>query len=244
MGKEEAVQMGAMALFGEKYGDVVRVVIMDPAYSTELCGGTHVSATGELGFFKIKHESAVAAGVRRIEAVSGKAAEDFVTENFTVLHEIKEALKNPKDVKKAVENLQIENALYKKKIESFEARHLALLKQDLLKKTEVINGTQFLGQIVEVSNADSLKKLCVDLKQEFENVLVVLAANIDGKAYVSVMIDDKVAAAKNIDATKIIKEHVAALIKGGGGGQKTLATAGGQEAGNLQQVIEKVRSLI
>jgi len=244
MSKDEAVQMGAMALFGEKYGDIVRVVIMDPTCSIELCGGTHVENTGEIGFFKIKNETAVAAGVRRIEAVGGKAAEDWVTENFTALQEIKEILKNPKDAKKSVENIQLENAEFKKKIESLEAKQLLIIKADLLKKVEVINGTNFIGQIIEVNSADNLKKLCIDLKQQLQNYVVVLAANIEGKAQVAVMLDEKVAASKNMDATKIIKEQIAPLIKGGGGGQKTLATAGGQDAGNLQQIIEKVKNLL
>ncbi|HEX8462370.1 MAG TPA: alanine--tRNA ligase-related protein, partial [Segetibacter sp.] len=244
MTKDEAVALGAMALFGEKYGDVVRVVIMDPSYSLELCGGTHVASTGQLGFFKIKHETAVAAGVRRIEAVSGKAAEDLVTENFATIQEVKEALKNPKEIKKAVENLQAENAELKKKIESLEAKQLVIIKAELLKKVEQINGVNFIGQLVEVSNADGLKKLAVDLKAEVPNLVTVLAAKADGKAHVVVMLDEAIAAAKNLEAPKIIKEHIAPLIKGGGGGQKTLATAGGQEAGNLLLVIEKVKNLL
>ncbi len=244
MSKDEAVAMGAMALFGEKYGDVVRVVIMDPGYSVELCGGTHVEKTGELGYFKIKHESAVAAGVRRIEAVSGKFAEDFINEHLHALNWIKETLKNPKDISKAVEGLQAENAELKKRIESLETKQLTSLKAGLLHKVEVVNGINFIGEVVEVSNVDSLKKLCIDLKQSLKNFVVVLAASVDGKAHVAVMIDEQVSAAKNLEATKIIKEQIAPLIKGGGGGQKTLATAGGQDAGNLPQVIEKVRKLL
>jgi alanyl-tRNA synthetase len=244
MSKDEAVAMGAMALFGEKYGDVVRVVIMDPEYSVELCGGTHVGNTGELGFFKIKHESAVAAGVRRIEAVSGKAAEDWVNGHFGALNDIKETLKNPKDVKKALEGLQTENTELKKKLESLEAKQLASVKADLLNKVLNINGVSFIGEIVEASSADSLKKLAFDLKQSLHNYVVALAANVDGKAYVAIMLDEKVSADKKLEAPKIIKEQVAPLIKGGGGGQKTLATAGGQDASNLKQVIEKVKSLL
>jgi alanyl-tRNA synthetase len=244
MSKDEAIKLGAMALFGEKYGDVVRVVIMDPKYSIELCGGTHTGSTGELGFFKIKHEAAVAAGVRRIEAVSGKAAEHLANEQFAQIRVMRELLKNPKEISKAVESLSAENNELRKKIESLEAKQLIVLKNELLKKTETINNITFLGAVVEVSNADALKKLCFDLKNDLSNYVVVLAAAIDGKAQVAVLLDENISAEKNLEAPKIIKEHVAGLIKGGGGGQKTLATAGGQDASNLPQVIEKVRSLL
>jgi alanyl-tRNA synthetase len=242
--KEEAIEMGAMALFGEKYGDVVRVVIIDPTYSIELCGGTHVGSTGELGLFKLKHETAVAAGVRRIEAVSGKSAEQYVNAQLSAYREIKEALKNPKDVFKAVEILQLENSELRKKIDSLEAKQLTIIKNELLTKTEDINGINFIGQAVEVSNVDALKKLCIDLKPQLSKHLVVLTAKAEGKAYVAVMVDDETSTLKNIEAPKIIKEHIAPLIKGGGGGQKTLATAGGQDASNLHQVIDKVKSLL
>ena len=252
MPKDEAIAMGAMALFGEKYGDIVRVVVIDPNYSVELCGGTHIGATGELGFFKIKHESAVAAGVRRIEAVSGLVAEQLVQDQFNQVSGIRELLKNPKDFTKAIENLSAENTELKKKIESLEAKQLAAIKQELLQQAMDINGIQFIGSIVELSNADSLKKLCFELKNSLaasngatgKGFVAVLAANIDGKPQVAVLLDDAVVAAKNLEAPKIIKEHIAPLIKGGGGGQKNLATAGGQDAGNLPQVIEKVKSLL
>ncbi|MEN9685571.1 MAG: hypothetical protein RLZZ28_1357 [Bacteroidota bacterium] len=244
MNREEAIAMGAMALFGEKYGDRVRVVIIDPKYSIELCGGTHVGNTGEIGFFKIKHESAVAAGVRRIEAVAGSAAEILVNEAIAQLNSIRENLKNPQDLRKAVEALLNDNTELRKKIESLEAKQLLSLKNELLQKTIQVNGINFLGAVVEVSSAESLKKLCFDLKTALSNYLVVLAANIAGKAQIAILIDEAVSAEKNLEAPKIIKEHIAGLIKGGGGGQKTLATAGGQDAANLDQVIEKVKSLL
>jgi alanyl-tRNA synthetase len=244
MPKDEAMKLGAMALFGEKYGDVVRVVIMDPNYSVELCGGTHVGATGELGLFKLTSESAVAAGVRRVEAVCGAAAMQFINEQAALIASVKEILKNPKDLLKAVENLQAENAELKKHVESMEARQLVIIRNELLQKDEIINSINFIGDIVEVSNADALKKLCFDLKNHLRDHVAVLCANIGGKPFVAVGMSETVAAAKNLDAGKIIKEHIAPLIKGGGGGQKTLATAGGQDSSNLQQVIEKVKSLL
>jgi len=244
MNKDEAVALGAMALFGEKYGDVVRVVIMDPGYSIELCGGTHVGSTGELGLFKIKHETAVAAGVRRIEAVCGKATEELVNNTFVEIGVISGLLKNPKDISKSIENLQSENASLKKHIEALEARQLVIIRNELLQKDEIINNVTFVGDIIEVSSADALKKLCFDLKNKLHDHVAVLCANIDGKPFVAIGISDTVVAAKNLDAGKIIKEHVAPLIKGGGGGQKNLATAGGQDISNLKSVIDKVRSLL
>jgi alanyl-tRNA synthetase len=244
MPKEEAMKLGAMALFGEKYGDVVRVVIINPTYSVELCGGTHVGSTGKLGIFKITSEAAVAAGVRRIEALCGKKAEQYINETFASIRVIRDTLKNPKDVLKSIENLQNENAELKKHLEMMEARQLVGIRNELLQKDEIINGINFIGDIVEVSNADALKKLCHDLKNHLRDHVAVLCVNIGGKPNVAVSVSDSVVAAKNLDAGKIIKEHIAPLIKGGGGGQKTLATAGGQDASNLAQVIDKVKSLL
>jgi len=237
-------------LFGEKYGDIVRVVIIDPHYSVELCGGTHVGATGELGFFKIKLETSVAAGVRRIEAVSGKPAETLIQQQFQQIDSIREALKNPKDISKAIENLSTENAELKKQLESFEAKQLQNTRNILMQRIQLVNNISFIGEQVEVSNADALKKLAFDLKHSLiaeghEGLyFVTLVSNIQGKASVVIMIDDKLSADKNLDASKIIKQNIAPLIKGGGGGQKTLATAGGQDAGNLDKVIEVVKELL
>ncbi len=250
MPKDEALKLGAMALFGEKYGDTVRVVTIDPTYSVELCGGTHVGATGELGFFRIKHEGAVAAGVRRIEAVGGKAAETFVDEHFAELHTVREVLKNPRELTKAAENLVAENAGLKKKLERAEARELEATRQELLQKVQQLNGTNFIGEIIEAPNADAVKKLAFDLRPALIArpgdlpSIIVLAAKIDGKASVVIAIDDKLVETKGLEAPKIIKEQIAPLIKGGGGGQKTLATAGGQDASNLPQVIERVKKLL
>ena len=244
MHKDEAIALGAMALFGEKYGDIVRVVIMDRAYSIELCGGTHVGSTGELGLFKIKSESAVAAGVRRVEAVCGKAAEEYVNDTFGKISTISGLLKNPADINKSIESLLAENTSLNKRIEGLEARQLVGIRNSLLQKDEIINNVSFIGEIIEVSNPDALKKLCFDIKHHVHDHVAVLCCNIDGKAHVAISISDTVVAAKNLDAGKMIKEHVSLLIKGGGGGQKNLATAGGQNVSNLKEVIEKVRSLL
>ena len=244
MPKDEALAFGAMALFGEKYGDVVRVVIIDPKYSVELCGGTHVGSTGEIGFFRIIHETAIAAGVRRVEAVCGIMAESFVDEQFRLIKSIQESLKNPKELQRAVENIMNENTELKKKLEKLETRQLADIKNVLVKKAESVNGSIFIGKIIEVSDPDALKKLCFDLKNEIPNSTIVLAASIDSKAYVTIMLDEKLATEKNLDASRIIREEIAPLIKGGGGGQKTLASAGGQDTSKLEQVIQKVKSFL
>jgi alanyl-tRNA synthetase len=244
MSKEEALNRGAMALFGEKYGDLVRVVTIDPNYSMELCGGTHVRATGELGFFVFNSESAVSAGVRRIEALCGEAAEDSINAIFDQITALHKRFKNPKSIDQSIDNLQTENAELKKHAEVMEARQLVGIRNELLHKDEIINGVTFIGEIIEVSNPDALKKLCFELKNKLNDHLAVLCANIDGKAHVAVGISERVVVAKNLDAGKIIKEYVAPLIKGGGGGQKTLATAGGQDVSNLQKVIETVKKLL
>ena len=242
--KEEAMKTGAMALFGEKYGDIVRVVTIDPGYSIELCGGTHVGSTGELGFFKIINETAVGAGLRRIEAVSGKAAEQFINKESEDLNSIKEQLKNPKDLYKAIENLLSENQKLSKHIEQLESQMLHSFAQELIRKKVEINGINFNGEIVSVSNADALKKLVTFLKEPQNNFVIVLCSNIDNKAFVAIAIADNLVSAKNLDAVKIIKEVVAPLIKGGGGGQKTFASAGGQDVSKLKEVIEQVKALI
>ena len=244
MTKDEAVGMGAMALFGEKYGDIVRVVMMDPNYSIELCGGTHVGGTGELGLFKLKHESAVAAGVRRIEAVCGEGANIQVNDALAELETIKELVKNTKEPVKAVQQMVADVQSLKKRIESYEALALIAIKKELESNVILIGDTHFIGGVVTVGNPDGLKKLCAELQGGYTNLLVVLVANIEGKAAVAVLVDDTLQASKGLDAQKIIKDQIAPLIKGGGGGQKGLATAGGQDPSNLTQVIETVKNLL
>jgi alanyl-tRNA synthetase len=244
MSKDEAVAMGAMALFGEKYGDKVRVVSIDPNYSIELCGGTHIEATGELGFFKITSEGAIAAGVRRIEAICGIAAEDYINNQFQQISEVKEALKNPKDLIRSIQSLTEENTSLRKTIEKFEQVQLKVLRDALLKKTQQINGVNFIGEQVEVNSADALKKLVLDTQTNSSNAVIVLTSSIEGKAYVAISITDELAKEKNLDAVQIIKQKIAPLIKGGGGGQKTLATAGGQDIAALHQVIETTKGLL
>lgn len=241
--KDEAMKLGAMALFGEKYGDKVRVVTIEPGFSVELCGGTHVAQTGAIGFFTITSESAVAAGVRRIEALTGPAAIEYINEKVEQNKQLTDLLK-AKDPVKAVEKLMADKSALEKRIESLEARQLVAIRNELLHKDEIINGITFIGDIVEVSSADALKKLCFDLKHHLSDHVAVLCANVGGKAHVAVSISDTVVAAKGLDAGKIIKETVGPIVQGGGGGQKNLATAGGTNVGGLKDAIEKVKTLL
>lgn len=243
MPKEEALQLGAMALFGEKYGDQVRVVIIDPNYSVELCGGTHVSNTGMIGLFSITSESAVAAGVRRIEALTGPSALQYTYQRVSNYKHISELLK-ARDPMQAIEKLIEDKNTLQKKLDGLEARQLVQLRNELLQKDTIINGVTFIGDIVEVDHADALKKICFDIRNNLRDYIVTLVANIGGKPFVAIGMSDTVATAKQLDAAKIIREQIAPLIKGGGGGQKTLATAGGQDVSRLAEVIETVKALL
>jgi alanyl-tRNA synthetase len=244
MDKEEAMKLGAMALFGEKYGDKVRVVTIDPAYSIELCGGTHVSQTGALGHCMIVSESGVAAGVRRIEAVCGDAADKKHLEEQHLLKQVSTLLKNPRELVRSVEQHLDELSAIKKQLDQTENRLLGYLKTDLVKKAEVVNGINFIGVITEASSSDSLKKLCNDLRSTYSYTLVILAANISGKPAVAVGISDTLVTEKGLDAVSLIKTHVAGHIKGGGGGQKSLASAGGQEVTGLEAAIAAIKNAL
>ena len=244
MSKDEALKLGAMALFGEKYGDVVRVVIMDPTYSVELCGGTHVGATGQLGYFKITGETAVAAGVRRVEACCGKQAEVYLQEQFQLLDSIKQTLKNPKELLRAIEQLQSDNTELKKQLEVLETRQLRELSKTLVQEIETVNGISFLGKQIAVDNPEALKKICTELKALHADHVAVLTALIQEKSFVAVSVSESIVQSRGLDAGKVIKEKIAPLIKGGGGGQKTLATAGGQLVDQLPAVIAAVKSLL
>jgi alanyl-tRNA synthetase len=244
MPREEAMKTGAMALFGEKYGEMVRVVTIDPSYSVELCGGTHVGSTGELGFFKIKTESAVAAGVRRIEAVAGKAAEEFIHAELTVLSAVREQLKNPKDPLKSLQDLHAENAGMRKRMESMEMKQASAFKSELLDEMIPVGRYAFIGKISPDLGPDALRKLALELRDSENRLLLVLATVSEGKPLVIIGLGDLVVSEKNLDASKIVREIVAPRIKGGGGGQKNLASAGGQDASALEAVISEVKALL
>jgi len=240
---EKAKAMGAMALFGEKYGDFVRVITFDKNFSVELCGGTHVPQTGVIGQFKILSESSSAAGVRRIEAVTAAKAEQFINEELALLNAVRVLLRNPKDLCKSVENLLDERQALQKEIERLQNEALQSIKQQLRTQITNKNGIQFLAVCVDVPKADLLKTLAFQLKQETELLFAVLTAKIDGKAHIAVVIADELVKQRHWNASQIAKE-LAKLIDGGGGGQPFFATAAGKNTGNLQAVLAKAAQML
>ncbi|HEY4194353.1 MAG TPA: DHHA1 domain-containing protein, partial [Mucilaginibacter sp.] len=240
---QQAISSGVTALFGEKYGDYVRVITFDDKFSKELCGGTHVKATGHIGYFKIISESAVAAGVRRIEAITGIAAENFINEQNKLVHQLKELLKNPKDIAKSVESLLDENARLKKEIEKSVSEKSSGLKDELAKKVEAVNGINFIAQKVDLPNADAIKNLAYNLKDIVTDLFLVLVADVDGKPNITVMIAENLVKEKGLDAGKIVRE-LAKEVQGGGGGQPFFATAGGKDIGGLDKVLAKAREFV
>jgi alanyl-tRNA synthetase len=267
MSKDEAIAMGAMALFGEKYGEKVRVVVMDPNYSIELCGGTHVGHTGEIGNFILKAEASVAAGVRRIEAVVGDAATMYLTEAKEKLHKqiiqltascamqaekLNSIFKAPEwneqssvtVLNDTIAELLISQKELAKKLESQDALVVNELFEKFSSAFISVNGVSFLGEQVALSSADNLKKLANQLIALHTKSVVILTAATEGKANVALAISESLVHEKNWQAPQIIKDKIAPLIKGGGGGQKTLASAGGQDASQLEKVITAIKEML
>jgi alanyl-tRNA synthetase len=238
-----AITSGVTALFGEKYGDFVRVITFDDSFSKELCGGTHVKATGQIGYFKIVAESAVAAGVRRIEAITGIAAQTYINEQNQLIHQLKELLKNPKDIAKSVETLLDENNRLKKEIEKSVLEKSSGLKTELAAKADLVNGINFIAQKVDLPNADAVKNLAYQVKDLVDNLFLVLATEIDGKPGLTVMIAENLVKEKGLNAGNIVRE-LAKEIQGGGGGQPFFATAGGKDASGLDKALTNAKSFI
>src|SRR5688572_18296326 len=240
---DKAKSLGAMALFGEKYGDFVRVITFDPKFSVELCGGTHVPATGQIGLFKIISESSVAAGVRRIEAITAEVAEHFVRDELKLLDEVRSLLKNPKDILTSTKNLLEEKHALEKKVELFQQEQANQLKDQLAKKAVKNNGYNLIIEKVSVANVDALKNIAYGLRNQFDDLLLILAADVESKPQVTVMIGEKLAKTNKYHAGNLVKE-LAKEIEGGGGGQPFFATAGGKNLNGLNAVLEKARKLI
>jgi alanyl-tRNA synthetase len=238
---DEAKELGAIALFGEKYGDFVRVIKFGE--SVELCGGTHVPSTGQIGSFIITSESAISAGVRRIEAITADRAEEFVKKHMDELAEVKAVLNNTQNLKKSVEDLVAQNSRLQKQIEEFERKAASGIKQELKNKIQVINGVNVIAEVIQLDSAQAVKDLAFQLKGEVENLFLALGSAIGGKPSISVMIAENLVAEKGMNAGAVVRE-AAKEMQGGGGGQAFYATAGGKDLSGLAAAVEKAKSFV
>ncbi len=243
MDLEGAKKTGAMALFGEKYGDVVRVVTIDKNYSIELCGGTHVKATGQIGYFKITSESAVAAGIRRIEAVTAIKAEEFFHDQVHTLNEVKTILKSNKDIAKTLNHLIGENHELQKQLHELLKEKAQIIKKDLLTKVKNKNGINIITEKINFDSAEEIKNILFEIKNEVENCFCVIGAEVKGKPSISVIISDNLVKEKDLNAGNIVRT-LAKEINGGGGGQAFYAQAGGSKLEGLTSAIEKAKTIL
>ena len=237
---QKAIEQGAMALFGEKYGDAVRTIRF--GQSIELCGGTHVKATGDIWHFKIKSEGAVASGIRRIEAITSDATKDFYFESNKTLSDVKELLNNSNDPVKAVATLQEENAKLKKEVEALLRAKAKNLKGDLLDELATINGIDFLAKQIDL-DAAGIKDLSFEMGSNKNNLFLLLATENEGKALLSCYISKELVENKALSAVTVVRE-LGKFIQGGGGGQPFFATAGGKNPNGIAEALEKAKSYL
>jgi alanyl-tRNA synthetase len=242
MAIDEAKKTGAMALFGEKYGDVVRVVTFDKSFSIELCGGCHVPATGQIGMFKITSEGAVAAGIRRIEAITSLKAEEFFNSQTHLINEIKHVLKGSKDVLKSITQLQDENAELQKQLQDLYKEKASAIKADLKTKIKSVNGINLVVEKIELSSAEETKNLLFELRNEVQNLACVIGQELRGKPSISIILSDNLVKEKNLNAGVLIRE-LAKEINGGGGGQPFYAQAGGTKSEGIANALKKAQTL-
>lgn len=239
---EEAKKRGAMALFGEKYGDIVRVIQFGD--SVELCGGTHVSATGEIGAFKIISEGSIASGIRRIEALTGNGALKYFNENIHIVKELEQAFKIPMHkVLNSIKNLQEENKKLHSQIENYKKEALTQLKGQLKKEITESDGVSWLVKTISVENADEVRNLAYQLKGEVKNLVFIVGADIQGKANLTIMFSDNLVTDFELNAGTIIRE-VSKEIQGGGGGQAFFASAGGKNPQGLPNALKKATEIV
>lgn len=239
---EEAKAMGAIALFGEKYGDTVRVVKFGD--SVEFCGGCHVTRTGSIGMFRFMSESSVAAGIRRVEAITGKAAEDSVYEMADMVQQLRSLLNNSKDLSAAITKTIEENAALQKEVDEFVKQKVLRLRQRLAEEAKVVNGVRLVQYVAPSPiSPDFAKDLAFQIANQFpENLFVVLGTSHEGKPLLTVMISKDLVASHDLNAGALVRE-AAKLIKGGGGGAPHFATAGGKDVAGLESAVAKVIEL-
>lgn len=236
----QAVEMGAMALFGEKYGDTVRAVRFGE--SIELCGGTHVGATGEIGLFVIKHETSIAAGIRRIEALTGEAAEDYFRSQNLMIAQLREELKNPKDLVKNVVSLISQNKDLQKQIDALGDSIVSGLEDSMVGKVEVVNGLNIIRQKLNLS-FENTKKLTFALSRKVSDSVIVLVAVENDKPMIFVSVSENLVKSRNIHAGNMVRE-LAKEVNGGGGGQPHFASAGGKDVSGIGRLLDKVSTFI
>ncbi len=237
---EQAVDMGALAFFGEKYGDKVRVIRY--GNSVELCGGTHVKATGQIGLVKITSEGAIASGIRRIEAISAAKAEEYVFNQEAIVSNLKALVKSPTEPLKAVQQLMDQNAEMRKQLEALNLEKALKLKDELVTKVELINGINYLSVRIN-ADANSAKDIAFAMRAKFENLFLVLGSENEGKATLSVLVSDELVATRGMNAGTIVRE-LAKSIQGGGGGQPGFATAGGKNPAGLDEALALARKFV
>jgi len=237
---EEAQKSGAMMLFGEKYGDTVRTIKYGK--SIELCGGTHVKNTSDIWHFKIMSESAIASGIRRIEAITYDAVRDYFLVQDEEFSKIKTSLKNPVNIYKAIDTLQIENHNLKKEVESLKKDKASSLKDDLINNIESINGVNFIATKMDM-DATTLKNVAFDLANKLDNLFFIAGSSLNNKALLTIYISKNLTQEKNLNAGAIVKE-LGKFIQGGGGGQAFFATAGGKNPAGIKDALEKAKGFI
>ncbi|MDX1759162.1 MAG: alanine--tRNA ligase [Arenibacter algicola] len=237
---EKALEQGAMALFGEKYGDAVRTIRF--GQSIELCGGTHVKNTADIWHFRIRSEGAVAAGIRRIEAITSDAVKDFYSESNNTLLEIKELLNNSQEPVKALTALQDENLRLKKELENLLKEKAKNLKSELLNELTEVNGIQFLAKKVDL-DAAGIKDISFEMGQNRKDLFLLFASENEGKALLSCYISKELVEQRKLNAGTIVRE-LGKYIQGGGGGQPFFATAGGKNPAGIGEVLEKAKAYI
>lgn len=238
---DDARKLGAIALFGEKYGDTVRVIKFGD--SIELCGGTHVHSTGKIGQFIILSESAISAGVRRIEAITGDKAEQYMREKLEELAAARTLFGQTANLAKSVQELLEENARLRRQIEDHERKVAAGIKEELKRNRETIGEVNVIAAQFSLGSAQAVKDLAYQLKGEVENLFLVMGVELDGKPFLTVMISDELVISRGLDAGKIVRD-AGKEIKGGGGGQPFYATAGGKDITGLPAAIAKAKSFI
>jgi len=238
---QEAVDLGAMALFGEKYGDLVRVVKLNE--SVELCGGTHVKATGQIGLFKITSEGAISAGVRRIEAITAVKAEKYINDKLNTLKEIERTFKSNQNLLKNIEALISENSEMKKGLEAFQKDQLKVVKNALKSEISETKGVNFISKKMNVKSAGDIKDIAFSLKAEVENLVFIAGADLGGKANLTIMFSDNLVKEYDLNAGAIVRE-AAKEIKGGGGGQAFFASAGGKDPQGIDAAISTAKKMI